>query len=395
MRQGGRDVFHTVLRMHQFDQAVPDGVSEEVSREHQRRFMPSHAKAILDYIRRNDEWLLGPITLSIPSSFVTFDPYPVEGESQAETDFPQLGELRLLEGAHSALRMIDGQHRRRAIRDFLRSTDVEETRLHDFAGSQMPVAIYVEDDITAIRQMFSDLAQQRKMDPVTTAKFNTRDPYNRAAMEIVEKSSWIGPFVDQDNSRVRFESEKLLALNQLADCLRTLQHGYGGRVSRTRLIAADAAYDKLLEQGIEWTDHNLPAARREIELLSSGGKLPDQLSEMRHGSLALNYTTIRLFAGCQSEWIRRWPGEKMERLTNFLRELNLLHGEVSSVLVDSGVIEPGGTGIIPRVQIMKPAIQRIVEAAYEHASEDFVSAHVHGQASPNGQGLENAMVSIE
>ncbi len=380
MTQGGRDVYHTVLRMHQFDQAVPDSVNEDVNREHQRRFMPAHAKAILDYIARNDEWLLGPVTLSVSSPFVEFEEYPSSEEGSGPSSLPTLGELRLREGAHAALRMIDGQHRRRAIRDFLSSTEGDPERLVKFSESQMPVAIYVEDDIQAIRQMFSDLAQQRKMDPVTTTKFNTRDPFNRAAAEIRSKS-WIGPFVDEEYSRIRIESPKLLSLNQLADCLRTLRHGYGGRVSRARMLAANVGYDKLVSDGLAWTDSFLPKARSEFQALRSGELKSEQMPDLRLNSLALNHMTLRLIAGCLAEWERRWPQLDAEPLASFLAELELGRGQVSQDLVETGVIEPNGASIISRVQVMKPAIQALVESAHDRARAERVVANAHHEST--------------
>ena len=361
LRQGKRDVYHFALRMAQFDDALPIEVDEKVIRDN-RRFIPSHAKAIEDYLSSNESWVLGPVTLSIDPEFVEFEPYEGQGKNQ----LPEIGELRIIEGASSSLRIIDGQHRRWAIRDLMRNTEGGDPAVRAaFEESQMPVALYTEADTAAIRQMFADMAQQRNMTAVARARFDQRDPFNRAAAEVQAQSVWLDPFVEMNSSTVSRGSEKLIAFNQLAVNLKTLRYGYGGRVSRVRQQEANRDFDEIVELGLHWIDDFLPSAREEYAILGNLEADPDYIPTQRRETFAYSGTMLRVIAGCFYEWHSRFPDASAEPLETHIRSMNFRTKQRSTLLRKSGMIDNEGYTLRGGRREIRFAINAIVDEAAE------------------------------
>ena len=315
LKQGGRTVYYTVLTIAQFDDVLPEEIDTQIIKSN-RRFIPSHAKGIEEYLQRTDAWVLGPITLSVDPKYVEFEMY----EGQSNDDLPVLGVLRVVSGGRSFLKILDGQHRRRAIKDYRKSQLLDSTEIErrkQFESSQMPIAVYEEEDDFRIRQMFADMAQQRNIDAITRARFDKRDPFNHAADQVMTQSGWISEYVEMDRSTIARTSDKLIAFNQLATSLKTLEFGYFGRASRIRLQEAANDLQSIIEKGLEWTDEFLPTARHEyLELLSSDID-PDYLSKERPKTLAYSGTMLRILAGAHYEWQKQYPTTGTDVLATF------------------------------------------------------------------------------
>ena len=364
LTQGGRTVYYFGLSIAQFDDALPEEVDAKVIRESQRRFIPSHAKGIEEYLSRTDKWVLGPVTLSIDPSFVTFEPYP----GQPRDASPVLGLLRIIQGGRPFLKILDGQHRRYAIRQYRiapATGEAYEARRAKFEQSEMPVALYEEADSSRIRQMFADMAQQRKMDAVTTSRFDMRDPFNRAADLLMESSEWIGDYVEMNASTVARTSTKLVSFNQLAVNLKTLHFGYYGRASRVRSEEAALDVDGISERGRQWTDEFLPSAREEYLELLSPDIDPDYIPSQRPHTLAYNGTMLRILAGCHYEWTVQHPNLDTSILADYLSEFDLNPNQQDGLLVDVGVLNIGRVALVARRQEVQAAIRSIVNGAYD------------------------------
>ena len=358
MTQAGRTVYYLSLRMAQFDDALPEEVDQRII-THNRRFKPTHAKAIEEYLGTVDRWVLGPVTLSVDPAHIEFTPY----EGQDGTDVPLVGELRVKEGARTSLKILDGQHRRRAIRDY-RKTDPEDGHTagrERFDQSQMPVALYEEADPNAIRQMFADMAQQRGMDGITRARFDMRDPFNRASEEVMEQSSWLKPYVEMNSSSVARTSEKLVSFNQLSTNLKTLEYGYYGRASRARAQEANNDLSRIIDQGLEWTDDFLPSARQEYLDLLSEDVDPNFLPANRPSTLAYSGTMLRILAGACFQWRQSNFNRPLKDLADYIETMDFRPKTDRGVLAESGVVQTAT--LVARRQEVTAAIAMIVEAA--------------------------------
>ena len=362
IRQGGRNAYYFSLRMAQFDDLLPEEVDTKVIK-HQRRFVPSHAKAITEYLESTPDWVLGPVTLSVDPDFIDFQPYGNQGASVSA-----VGELTIGEGGRSAMRILDGQHRRHAIREYRRTQFFDEPgqkRQTDFNRCQMPIALYVERSSKQVSQMFADMAQQKPMGQVARARFDMRDPFNRAAEQVMGDSEWIGPFVEMHNSQVPRTSQRLIAFNQLAKNLQTLMFGYYGRVSRNRRLELDNDVESIVELGIEWTDNFLPNCREEYLELQDPNMDEDFVPRQRNRTLAYNGTMLRMLAGACHVWQKEFPKLEVTHLERHISGLDFAPNAKSGVFVESGVIAAGGGSFVARRQETNAAIDALVRGAYD------------------------------
>ena len=134
--QGHRTVFTFALDLRQLDSILPQRIDEDVFslvREANRRLTPSHAKRIENYLKEQEDWVLGAILLGTDPEAVTFNPFLDENGRPNPRSEPDVrshtGELEIPYNRMNSLRLFDGQHRRRAIQDMLSGFVKEENEL--------------------------------------------------------------------------------------------------------------------------------------------------------------------------------------------------------------------------------------------------------------------------
>ena len=101
----------------------------------------------------------------------------------------QVGELHIRIDCPATMKMFDGQHRRRAIKDVLSELELDIRQSNKLAALQrcsLPIMLYVEDDIAALRQMFADAAQTKPDRAQRGGPVDLRDPFNLAALWLEE-----------------------------------------------------------------------------------------------------------------------------------------------------------------------------------------------------------------
>ena len=364
-RQGGRDVYAFALNLEALDNLLPDRVDDGVVKEANRPLTLSHAKDIQKYLEGRPDWLLGTLLLGVSPDSVEFQSYM--NESDAEVT---VGKLTIRTDGVASMKMFDGQHRRRAIKEALsdlsNSTN-SSSKLSSLKESSLPIMLYAEDSIEALRQMFADAAQTRTIERNTVVRFDQRDAFNLAAMWVAENSDLFAGRVEMERASVARTSHNIIAINQLAMTLKTMEVGYKGRIRKDR----DAEYmldlDSLYERCLTWADDFMPAARKEYNDLMAGEVDNSDIPQERANTMAYNATVIRILAGCYHEWTK--DGSDWRPLAEFLRGASLVPGvEQGSLLVDTGVVAPGGTSPIAQQEAVVGAIDYIVNGAAERAA---------------------------
>ena len=268
--QGKRCVYYFTLDLQSLDGLLPQRVDEDMIREANRRLTPNHARNIQDYLRRRDDWLLGAMLLGISPNAVEFEPY------RDESGHPNInfGELRIYANQRNTMRIFDGQHRRRAIGDLLiELAESEENKvghLQDILQSAVPIALYAEADLRSLRQMFADASQTKRIETNVVTRFDRRNAFNLAATYLAEESRLFGGRVEMERTTAAASSLSILAINQLASNLKTLDVGTRGRVSQERNEEHIQNLDALYLRCMEWADEFLPAARAEYDGLGEG-----------------------------------------------------------------------------------------------------------------------------
>lgn len=379
-QQGGRTAYSLVMGLGILDGNVPPFVNAERIDNANRRFLPKHSKNIADYVYGKEDWVLGAILLGIDPDAIEFVAYEDEDGQSSAT----LGFIRIpLDGGTSSIKILDGQHRRMGIRSVrerlrheiqqaevqssrngndrsLKQLEIMSERLDEMA---IPVMIYEEANTQDLRRMFSDLAQTRNIDAATKTRFDDRDPFNRAAVELVElgRSALLSGRVEMERTTPNRRSNDLLAINQLARCLKVLSFGYGRRASRPRILEALHNYDELIDLGISWADEFLPSARHEYEILLDIELEEDYIAKNRSTHLAYSATVLQLLAGCYHQWGEL--GREFDELTGWLRDQDFERDSEDCMFRTTGMLTLTNPSLISRRQSVQDTIDYIIEQA--------------------------------
>ena len=360
-RQGGRDVYYFTCDLATLDGLLPARVDENVIKQANRRLTPSHAKNIQEYLEtRPDDWLLGAMLLGIAPDAVQFDPYE---NAEGERFNDNFGELRIKSRRINTMRIFDGQHRRRAIQDVLASMENGEQRAA-LEKASLPIVLYAEEDMAALRQMFSDASKTKNPEANVVTQFDQRDAFNLMAQRIADKSSLFSGRVEMNRTTVAAGSQRLIAIHQLAETLKTTEIGYNGRNTRARnrTFMLNSESDELFARCLTWADNFMPRARQEYDGLASGEVAAEQIPYQRADSLAYSVSFMRILAGCYHDW--RVENDDWEPLAAFIRGACLEPGSGrGALLVDAGIVPDGGTTLVGRRQQFTRAIRYIVRAA--------------------------------
>ena len=360
-RQGGRDVYACVLDLPSLNSQLPDRVDDRVVRDANRQLTPSHARKIQSYLAERPDWLLGALMLGVSAEALDFKPY-IEG---AGTPM-QVGELLIRTDSTATMKMFDGQHRRRAIKDVLRELDLDMKRastLSALPGVHLSPSCCTWKTIWRLSGRCSPTPRRpRPLNAIRWPGSTCGTPFNLAALWLEEFSDLFVGRVEMERASVPRSSECIVAINQLSATLKSMAVGYSGRVSqeandRYMLNLAD-----LYEECWVWADDFMPAAREEYEGLMAGDIDSSEIPERRNTSLAYNATVIKLFAGCYYEWTR--DREDWKPLAEFIRNASLQPGSgPGALLVDAGLVQSGGITPFARLDSVKSAVGYIVVEA--------------------------------
>lgn len=375
-RQGGRNVYAFSLDLKTLNDLLPIRVDDKVVKDANRPLTASHAKKIQKYLEDRDDWLLGALLLGISPDAVEFQSYTSEPEEDRD-----VGQLTIRTDGVASMKMFDGQHRRRAIKDVL--TELSQSARHSrklslLEGASLPVMLYVEDRIESLQQMFADASKTKPTEKNTVTRFDQRDAFNLAALWISEYSDLFAGRVELERASVSRGSQKIIAINQLAMALKTMEVGYRGRVSKDRNDEYMLELDSLYERCLTWSDDFMPIARNEYNDLMVGEVDNSEIPEERAKTMAYNATVIRILAGCFHEWTK--DGDDWRPLAEFLRNSSMRPGvRTGSLLVEIGVVAPGGTSPVAQRESVIRAIESIVKRAKRTANVAVSNKNLGGQ----------------
>ena len=356
-RQGTRDVYAFALDLATLDMMLPDRVDDKIIKDANRPLTASHARKIQDYLQERRDWILGTMLLGIGPEAIEFLPYQEDGGNGVLA----LGELRINAAHRDDMKMFDGQHRRRAIKDalWLLKSGNRTDKLRSLEEASVPIMLYAEGSIDALRQMFADASRTKTTERNVVAQFDRRDAFNLAALWLEENSDLFAGRVEMERATVPRTSEYIIAVNQLAVTLKILEVGHKRRVSKDLNAQYILDPEDLQERCLLWADDFMPAAREEYEGLMAGEVDNSEIPQRRSETLAYNAIVVRLFAACYREWIQE--NTDWKPLAEFLRRASLKPGsDAGALLVDAGIVAPSGVTPVIRKEIMAKAVDHIV-----------------------------------
>ena len=354
-RQGGRDVFAFPLDLETLNRTLPNRVDDRVIRDANRPLTQRHAKDIQEYLENRRDWLLGTLLLGVHPDAIEFQSYMPDSHAEME-----VGELTINAEGVAGMKMFDGQHRRRAIKDILYelSHNAQYSKLlRELKSESLPIMLYAEADINALQQMFADAARARPIEANTVTLFDQHDAFNITALRLEEESMLFNKRVEMNSASVARKNPNIVSINQLARILKILEVGYGGRVRKERNDAYMLELDSLYERCLEWSDDFMPAARDEYNDLMSGEIEDSEIPQKRAETLAYNALMIRVLAACYREMK---DNPDWRPLAELLNSSSLRPGVHEGLLVDSGLLAPGGTLPIAQQQVVLKAIDYII-----------------------------------
>lgn len=295
-KQGDRDMYlllvkNTMLLRNFSAEAEP---SEDDEHRSQRQLDPRHASDIVVYITENPEdYILGAVTYAIDlvDPATHFRP-AAEGSNIGMLVLPLEAELRCL----------DGQHRRKAIKE---AADEDPGVLDDYTA----VVVYVEDDYVKRRQMFSDMnATPKVVAKALNVSFDNRDPFAQAAQALADDHPLLVGAVEKQKARITALSPNIFSLAGIYDGLKRFV--LGKQLPRGR-SPRDRDKDELIVLGTQLFDviaaarPELDGVRKDLEDLKAESDDPKvigrHMRDLRRSTLLLSTTTLRVIAGALNE----------------------------------------------------------------------------------------------
>ena len=342
-RQGARTLYLTLPSNSILNNFFPIDIEPAGDRS-QRKLDPNHARQIANYIAGNaDDYALGAITYATDKVGMFTE---VEKGSN-------IGLLRL--PLDAKLRSIDGQHRREGIRLAINVVSGLESQ-------STALLIYVEDDLSKRRQMFSDMNNTaRKVSKALSVSYDTRDPFARVAAELADSHPLLSGRIDREGSRIQPGSGDLFTLASIHDALKRLFVGPSGRVKDS------TRYD---EEDIRLRGGVLFGAILASQPELGPGASQTKVEEFRARSILLSSTTLRVVAAAF------WSAS--EELQTSLVELKAVFAEClervdfkpsAAIWVESGFVSPGRSTPNARSQEMRAASDALTQQLMRRVRE--------------------------
>jgi len=320
-KQGGRVVYGLDLSPVEIAALIsePDPLTPSPGN---RAIRPAHAIGFGKYIREHSQWIAPAMILRAPAIFHFDTIAEVNGAEFGYVSFPRLSlmDLHILDGQHRilgihlALKGIAGDLDK-ARSDLASARRVEPTgkavalargRISELekqrkrlSDERITVQIFVEEDMTAYKQMFFDIADNALgITASVKTRFDNRKVVNRAYGLTLGHPLLTGR-VDPEGDRIGRGSPYMMGAKHLVEIIRILKVGLNGRISRRNedefkeRDMADAA-----KKFLTVTQKAFP----QFEALTLGQLPPDTL---RKTSLLGSILMLRVLAGTYYELVHK------------------------------------------------------------------------------------------
>lgn len=359
--QGGRTVYALAPTVADMLALIPPRESPEVIEDANRRLFPAHGQNFGDYVWNTPDWVSGALMLGVAAADIDYTP------ARGSTAY---GHATIEPGA-STLRLFDGQHRRFGIQyvlerertaiDMMKRTGVDldiaaekEARIAVILADTVPIIMYVEDDLDALRQMYADISHVRVPDPITSARFDGRNPLNTAARLLSEHHGLLVGRVDMERNTIGQKADALMTLNQLSATLGVLFYGIGVR----RGFTPDADPAQVVNRGSDFFD-DLVTSSATLKGIVEGTASP--VDARQRGDLPVNVTMIKVIAAVWRELVIVQQRDRSD-VVEFLRSLPQ-GPAITGVWVASGIMPATTQRATPnaRAQEVRTAVAKAVE----------------------------------
>ena len=336
-RQGGRNAYSMIMTLQEMDDCLPDregGQDLDKFTTVNRPLLAKHAQNILDYMKLNEDWILGNFTISAKPDDINWD----EGKKTLTVE-------------NKALFIIDGQHRRRAISDLLHElrADLNKSKeLEKMQAQQVLVTLYVCQHERDMRQLFAWMAKNKPIEGNTQEIFDSSDPWNNAAQDIRDDTDLLKGRINL-NKAVLGKSDEYLLTNSL---LRNnaLVMTLGGKGRATKGLILHHRQEKMQEEIIlnckGFYDNFLPECHEIFSKIKAGEVANVELPYHRQNNWLLEPQVIRLLADCYGQ-IKRTNADE-DALKEYVHSMNVDRNDPGNDIVALGIMDPEKERPYPR-----------------------------------------------
>ena len=339
-QQGLRKIYGIDLTPAEIAAYLPKPDPEKPT-EGNRRVRKAHAAAFGNYLREHETWICPALLLRAPEIF----DFKVIQEV-GETEFGTLGIPRL---ARTDIRILDGQHRILGIHlaleeiaaeleaerdarstaknngspaaaikqheDKIKELERQRKRLNT---ERISVQVVIEDSVPAFKQMFVDIAENALgISSSIRTRFDSRKIVNRCVEPVAEHGLLEGR-VDEEKDRIGASNPNLVGAKHVAEIVRTVTVGIGGRVSRRQ--EEELREDALIETTNDFLDVLLEGFPQLADVADE--KLDP--GELRKTNLIGSTSMLRVIAGVYFEL--KETGWDDEDVADFFKKLSAQMG---------------------------------------------------------------------
>ena len=212
--QGDRTMLSGVLpvrvltRVLQHNASTKGSAAAKALNTRNRPVANEHVRSIKSYllnaIESQERYIIPPVTLNSTGSVEIMVP---EGDYTPTTGYAVFPD-------EASVHITDGQHRYLAIGqvvDELRGTPAGD----NFMRTGVPFMMTVENDLNQTHQDFADAGKTKPLPSSLLAVFDTRQPANRAVMELGERVNLLRGRIDATSSTLSVNSPFVFLVNQI------------------------------------------------------------------------------------------------------------------------------------------------------------------------------------
>ena len=212
--QGNRTMLSGVLpvrvltRVLEHNASAKGSAAAKALHTRNRPVATEHVRSIKSYLLRaiemQDSYIIPPVTLNSTGSVEIMVP---EGDYTPTTGYAIFPD-------EASVHITDGQHRYLAIRqvvDELRGTLDGD----NFMRTGVPFMMTIESDLNQTHQDFADAGRTKPLPSSLLAVFDTRQPANRAVMELGEQVKLLQGRIDATSSTLSVNSPFVFLVNQI------------------------------------------------------------------------------------------------------------------------------------------------------------------------------------
>ncbi len=198
----------TLVRVLDYNAADKGTTAAKALNATNRPFMKDHAQGFARYLSKaleqDESFIIPPMTLNSTGGL---DIFVLSANGKTNSGYAVLPD-------ETKIHITDGQHRFQGIKQVVESTK-GTPQGEVIAETAVPFLMTIEADINQVHQDFADAGKTKALPPSLLAVYDTRQPANRAVMQISREVPLLDGRVDSTSNSVGKSSEFIYLVNQV------------------------------------------------------------------------------------------------------------------------------------------------------------------------------------